>query len=181
MHPYEVAQTLRSRHKHESIRLNFGSLYGVVASLEKRGLIEAIETVREGRRPERTIYRITEPGVIEMTDWLSELVAEPAKEYLGFEAALSLLPAVAPDEALDLLRQRHEALKVRLSRERAPREQAVESGVPRLFMLEGEYAESLISAEIDFVARLIDDLESGSVTGIDFWRAWHEGGELPDF
>jgi len=36
MHPYEVAQTLRSRAKHESIRLNFGSLYSVVESLTGR-------------------------------------------------------------------------------------------------------------------------------------------------
>jgi len=39
MHPYEVATTLRQRQKHESVRLNYGSLYAVVASLEKRGLI----------------------------------------------------------------------------------------------------------------------------------------------
>ncbi len=29
-HPYEVAQTLRARAKRESIRLNYGSLSGVV-------------------------------------------------------------------------------------------------------------------------------------------------------
>ena len=40
MHPYEVAQTLRSRAKHESIRLNYGSLYSVVEALEAKGLIE---------------------------------------------------------------------------------------------------------------------------------------------
>ena len=33
MHPYEVATTLRQRQKHESVRLNYGSLYAVVASL----------------------------------------------------------------------------------------------------------------------------------------------------
>ncbi len=41
MHPYEVAQTLRSRAKHESIRLNYGSLYGVVELLERRGFVRA--------------------------------------------------------------------------------------------------------------------------------------------
>ena len=41
MHPYEVATTLRHRQKHESIRLNYGSLYAVVESLEGRGLISA--------------------------------------------------------------------------------------------------------------------------------------------
>ena len=44
MHPYEMAQTMRSRAKHESVKLNYGSLYGVVDGLEKRGLIRARET-----------------------------------------------------------------------------------------------------------------------------------------
>src|SRR5438067_936296 len=60
MHPYEVAQTLRQRAKHESIRLNYGSLYSVVEALDRRGLIRARETLREGRRPERTVYESTD-------------------------------------------------------------------------------------------------------------------------
>lgn len=52
MHPYEVATTLRQRGKHYSVRLNYGSLYAVVDSLERRGLIEATET-----RPRRTATR----------------------------------------------------------------------------------------------------------------------------
>ena len=34
MHPYEISSTLRQRGKEESIKLNFGSLYSVVAALE---------------------------------------------------------------------------------------------------------------------------------------------------
>ena len=96
MHPYEVSQTLRARAKHESIQLNFGSLYSVVEGLESRGLIRARETVREGRRPERTVYEITDSGTRELTEWLSELVATPVKEYLQFEAALSFIARPAP-------------------------------------------------------------------------------------
>ncbi len=92
MHPYEVSQTLRTRAKDESIKLNFGSLYSVVESLEKRGFIVARETVREGKRPERTIYEITDAGKRELIDWLSELVSVPVKEYLSFEAALVVAP-----------------------------------------------------------------------------------------
>ena len=76
-HPYDVAQTLRSRAKQESVRLNYGSLYAVVESLEKRGLIAAPETVREGKRPERTIYEITDAGAQEMIDWMTELIGVP--------------------------------------------------------------------------------------------------------
>ena len=30
MHPYEISSTLRVRHKEESIKINYGSLYAVV-------------------------------------------------------------------------------------------------------------------------------------------------------
>ena len=62
MHPYEISTTLRTRGKEKSIRLNYGSLYAVVDSLQKHGLIETKETLREGRRPERTVYDITPAG-----------------------------------------------------------------------------------------------------------------------
>ena len=66
MYPYEMAQTLRSRGKDRSIKINWGSLYTVVQNLEKHGFVEATSTEREGRQPERTTYRITEAGKAEL-------------------------------------------------------------------------------------------------------------------
>jgi DNA-binding PadR family transcriptional regulator len=68
MHPYEISTTLRSRGKEQSIKLNYGSLYSVVESLQKHGLIESRETTRKGRRPERTVYEITDAGAAEFED-----------------------------------------------------------------------------------------------------------------
>ncbi|MDQ3896806.1 MAG: PadR family transcriptional regulator [Actinomycetota bacterium] len=178
MHPYEISQTLRSRAKHESIRLNYGSLYGVVESLEKRHLIHARETVRAGRRPERTIYEITDTGLREMSDWLSELVAAPVKEYLQFEAALSLLPALPPEEALAALSQRAESLEIEITILEGAMAAARTHGMPRLFSLETEYVQVLRRAELDYVRRLAKDIESGELTGLDEWRGWYApGGE----
>jgi DNA-binding PadR family transcriptional regulator len=178
MHPYEVAQTLRARAKHESIRLNYGSLYGVVEALEKRQLIHARETVRAGRRPERTIYEITDAGLREMADWLSELVAAPVKEYLQFEAALSLLPALPPEEALAALQQRCRTLEIEIATVDGAISAAQSHGLPRLFALETEYVQVLRRAELDYVQRLAKDIESGELSGIDQWRSWYApGGE----
>jgi len=173
MHPYEVAQTLRSRAKHESVRLNYGSLYAVVDSLESRGLIRAGETVREGRRPERTVYEITDPGARELTDWLTELIAVPTKEYPHFMAGLSFLPALDTQDALEALRLRAIALEIRLTQVRAAFRAAADTGLPRLFELEGEYEEKLMETELDFVRRLIKEIEDGSLDGIELWRAFN--------
>jgi len=181
MHPYEVAQTLRARAKHESIRLNYGSLYGVVETLERRQLIRARETLRAGRRPERTIYEITDAGLREMADWLSELVATPVKEYLHFEAALSLLPALPPDEALAALDQRAKTLEIEITLHEGAVAAAEVHGLPRLFTLETEYVQALRRAELDYVRRLGKDIESGELTGIEEWRRWYApGGDRAD-
>jgi DNA-binding PadR family transcriptional regulator len=174
MHPYEMAQTMRSRAKHESVKLNYGSLYGVVEGLEKRGLIRSLETTREGRRPQRTVYEITEAGKVEMNEWLSELVAVPVKEYLQYEAALSLLHGLPPDEAVPLLQQRCAALEMQLDQIEASVVGAEKRGLPRVFTIETEYELALLRAELEFTRMLVADIESGALSGVDEWRSWYE-------
>ena len=174
MHPYEVSQTLRFRAKDQSIRLNFGSLYSVVESLEKRGFVVPTETVREGKRPERTIYAITDTGKRELVDWLSELVSTPVKEYLSFEAALSLLPGLPPEDAGRLLSDRCAALEVRLAQSRATRASAEAMLLPRLFVLEDEYRERLMEAELGFCQELLKEITDRSLEGIEDWATFHQ-------
>ena len=175
MHPYEVAQTLRHRAKHESIKLNYGSLYNVVEGLEKRGFIRVTETLREGRRPERTVYEITETGSRELIDWLSALITTPVKEYLQFEAALSLLPALPPGEAAALLRERINELEHRLNFSKLTMDNMRKAGLPRLFGVENEYVEALMQAEVDYVRNLIKEIEGGTLEGLEMWQHWFEG------
>ena len=179
MHPYEVAQTLRQRAKQESVRLNYGSLYAVVESLEKRSLIEARETVREGKRPERTVYAITDKGSTEMIDWLTELIGVPSKEYPRFMAGLSFLGALTPEDALSALRTRAEALAFQLAGLRGGMRAAKDAGLPRLFGLEAEYEEQQLESELHFVEALVKDIASGDLEGVDIWRSFHTDGVNP--
>jgi len=170
MHPYEVAQTLRTRAKEQSVRLNYGSLYAVVESLEKKGFIKATGTLREGKRPQRTVYEITDEGSLEMTDWLTELIGTPTKEYPAFQAGLSFLPALDPDDALAALRRRAEALTMKLVAMRGAMQAARDAGLPRIFELESEYEERSLSAEFAFVRALVEDMENGTLDGLELWR-----------
>ena len=180
MHPYEVAQTLRTRAKQESVRLNYGSLYAVVESLEKNGLIVARETVREGKRPERTIYEITDQGAREMVDWMTDLIGTPEKEYPKFMAGLSFLPALTPDDALQALRARVEILTFKLAKMRGAIRLANEAGLPRLFELEAEYEEQVTEAELHFVNGLVKDIESGDLDGLEMWNTFHDPDRNPE-
>ena len=172
MHPYEMGTTLRSRGKHESINLNYGSLYNVVDALVRKGLITPKETTREGKRPERTVYQLAVAGRTELEDWMAELLGTPAREYTQFEAGLSLAPVLPPDEVADLLDERAKQLRMELRQWEALRDSM--PGLPRLFWIESEYRHSLRQAELDYVSRLRDDIRSGALEGTDMWRRIHE-------
>jgi DNA-binding PadR family transcriptional regulator len=173
MHPYEMSTTLRERHKEDSIKLNYGSLYSVVASLLKYGLIDIQETAKAGNRPERTIYAITDAGRAKMTGWLSELISTPGREFTSFEAALSLMGALPPDEVIRLLDIRANTLKAKHHSSEAVLN-SVPPSFPQIFMIEGEFQHSLLRAELDFVQKLLHNLRTEQLTGVKGWRQMHE-------
>ena len=178
MHPYEMAATLRERGKDQSIKLNYGSLYTVVEALQQHGLIVAQETERAGRRPERTVYRLTSAGRMELIDWVSELLSRPAKEYTRFEAGLSLAGVLPPEEVALLLKQRSINLDLEISQARALLQLVHERGLPRLFLIEGEYALAMREAELAWTRALTEEITSGTLEGVAEWNAfWQSSSE----
>jgi DNA-binding PadR family transcriptional regulator len=173
MHPYEMAATLRERHKEESIKLRYGSLYTVIEGLERAGYIQATRTTREGNRPERTIYAITRTGEAELRDWMREILSTPVHEYPQFEAGLSLLPVLPPEEVVSLLETRLEFLKADLQRLRAGLREAQSLGLPPLFTIENEYRLACTEAERSFVQRLIPRIEKDGCGFLTEWQEWH--------
>jgi DNA-binding PadR family transcriptional regulator len=176
MHPYEIANTLRERGKDASIKINYGSLYTLVESLVRRGLIEERETVREGRRPERTVYGITRAGRAEHDDWLGEMISRPVDEFTQFEAALSLAGGLPPDEVLSLLEQRRTGLQIRVKADESTYQVCVDDQkLPEVFLVELEYRIALRRAELDYVEDLVRRIRERKLGGIDLWEAFHAG------
>jgi DNA-binding PadR family transcriptional regulator len=174
MHPYEISTTLRTRGKEKSIKLNYGSLYAVVESLQKHGLIAARETSREGRRPERTVYEITPAGRVEFEDWLAELLSTPARDFTSLEAGLSLMAGLPPDEVARLLAERAGKLQMEIGALDAMFAYSAEQKLPEVFVVESRFRRAMLSAELDFVSRLSDDIRSGAFGGTAVWRRMHE-------
>lgn len=175
MHPYQVATTLRERGKHESIKLNYGSLYTVIESLQRKRLIAEQETLRDSRRPERTVYCLTDAGREAFLDWLRELVRTPQKEYTQFAAGLSFLPALPPAEAIALLDQRVQLLAGEVADIRDRLEAAIQEGLPRLFLIELEHEHVLREAELRWVREMAGAMADGTLSGMQEWRSFHPG------
>ncbi|MFC4505787.1 MULTISPECIES: PadR family transcriptional regulator [Streptomyces] len=178
MHPYEIAQTLRSQGKDTSTKTNYGSLYTVVQNLEKYGFVEVTGVERQGNRPERTVYGLTGAGREEMAEWLSDLIAIPAKEYPIFETALSLMAALPPDDVVRLLQTRLSSLEVQVASGRGALEKLCKT-LPRLFLVEVEYQLHMVEAQAEWVAGFIEELKEGSLPGVEQWQRFHETGEMP--
>lgn len=163
MHPYEMQRLIRQRKNDEFLELKRGSLYHAIARLVKGGLIEPMETQREGKRPERTLYRITDSGLKELFVWLQELLVHPARESMQFFAALSYLVHLPPGDVAGLLETRAGVLEVEVAHLDATLDQLVPK-IGRLFLLEADYWRAIRRAELAWVRSLIGDLKTGSVT-----------------
>ncbi|HEV2520933.1 MAG TPA: PadR family transcriptional regulator [Candidatus Acidoferrales bacterium] len=159
MHPYEMASTLRERRKEASIKLNYGSLYTVIKQLLREKFIAVREVLKEGRRPEKTVYELTSSGETESIDWMRELVSSPVKEYPAFEAAISLLPVLPPEEVIGLLEIRVGLLQKTIDDIAHEEQLCREMKLPRLFSLESEYYKALTLAEHKFTKDLLSDLK----------------------
>ena len=128
--------------------------------MEKKGFIKATGTLREGKRPQRTVYEITDEGSLEMTDWLTELIGTPNKEYPAFQAGLSFLPPLDPDDALAVApRRRAKARTMKPVAMRGAMQAATDAGLPRIFQLESEYEERTLSAEYELVGALVEETQ----------------------
>ena len=178
MHPYEMRTRMRERGHDRAFTIRESSVYDTVARLADRGFIEPVEVSREGRRPERTVYAITEAGRDELLVWLRDLTSEPAADYPAFAAPLMFIYALGRDEAMAALRERAARLAAGISSSDAFRGTVLAEfpGLPRIFGIEEEYAQAMRKAELAWVRATIAELRDGSLP----WPTAEEVGEVGD-
>jgi DNA-binding PadR family transcriptional regulator len=176
MHPYEMRVLMRQRRHDRAFQIRESSVYDTVARLADRGLIEPVEVSREGRRPERTVYAITEAGREELLDWLWELTSVPATEYPAFAAPLMFIYALGKDRAIAALSQRAARLEAEISSSDAFAGAILAEvpDFPRIFGIEEEYAQSMRRAELAWVRATVAELRDGTLP-------WPEPEDLPEY
>lgn len=167
MHPYEMATRMRVRHHDEFIRLNFGTLYHTVEVLERNGWIEPVEREKEGRRPERTIYRLTDSGREVLTHTISDLLKRPQKEYPQFAAGLMFMHHLPAAAAAAHLKERAEAIDVVIDKFQSVLNELLREGVTRLSLIEVEHKIAMLDAERRWVRSVQDEIAEGRLE----WRA----------
>lgn len=164
MHPYRIQQLIKEWGKDQVINVQQrSSIYQTIERLLRAGLIAIVETTRDERWPERTVYQLTDDGRVVVGEWVRDMLATPSREYPEFPAALAFLPLVPPDEVRQKLEARIAVLEGALARIEAGFAELA-GGLPRLFLIEVEYQRAMLQAELTWVRSVVEDLRSERLT-----------------
>lgn len=163
MHPYQLHQALVERGDTRLVRVNAGAVYHGIERLERDGLVEAVGTDREGRRPERTTYRLTDAGRAAFAVRLRSLLGDDHPPYPLFSVGLAEaneLPAAEVAHALRRRRDREESRRAELEARYAA---ATSHGLPRRYALDVEHDLAVMAAEVAWLDETIAQVERGEL------------------
>lgn len=164
MHPYEMYQLLIQRHEDRVIKVRPGSLYHTVDRLERHGLVRALGTEREGNRPERTTYEITEAGQLALGERVAEMLSTPVNEYPEFPLAIGEAHNLPKKTVIDLLARRLSRLRADVDSLNAGIEHIREKNVEPRYWVDIRYQQAMLNAEIEWIGDFTAELESGAVS-----------------
>ena len=158
MHPYEMMRLLRQRHDDRLVPVTNGTLYHTVRRLEKAGLLSEVGVDRDGNRPERTTYALTDAGHGAVSEWVRRELPriDRAPE---FRVALAEAHNLDRAETIELLRRRREALVEAHALHRDGREKALRHGVLEQFLLEVGREEQLLAADLTWIDAVLARLD----------------------
>jgi DNA-binding PadR family transcriptional regulator len=158
MHPYEMVRLLRARHDDRLLAITNGTLYHTVARLQRSGLIDEIGIDRDGNRPERTTYTLTDAGRDTVIAWVRRELPRVDSET-DFRIALAESHNLERDDVRTLLQERRIALVETHDMHRHGLARARAKGVPAQVLVEIEREEVLLEAELRWLDTLLDRLD----------------------
>ncbi|WP_327207260.1 PadR family transcriptional regulator [[Kitasatospora] papulosa] len=163
-HPHQMLAELRKRSENHAAAITRGTLYNTVAALNEAGWLASQGQQRLGNRPERTVYALTEEGRNELVRRLDSQIRNPEREFSQFLGAVTYLGALGTSGAVEALVERAQRLRQRTAADEERLAEALAAGVPRMHVIEAEYALCLARAEMAWIDSVIDDLRNGSLT-----------------
>jgi DNA-binding PadR family transcriptional regulator len=166
MHPYEMRHRIRMQEIDRVMKVTHGTLYSTVDRLAATGLIQPVETSRDGRRPERTVYEITELGQDQLLDAIRDGLMRAAPDYPKLATSLAFASLLEPAEVASLLERRCVEAEGNLSGMITAVEAAVKQqhGLARIHLIEAEYMIAMRRTELDWLRAITGDIREGRLT-----------------
>lgn len=105
MHGYEIKHIIED-HMGDWTDIKFGSIYFALSKLAEERSVEIAEEGREGNRPSRTVYRITDNGKQEYLKLLRELWTSDDQTLYSFDIGLFFIKSLPKEEVARYLEMR---------------------------------------------------------------------------
>jgi DNA-binding PadR family transcriptional regulator len=153
-HGYEIKRQLKEVLA-PFISLKIKSIYYPLKKMEEKGFIKK-ETGREGRWPERYVYRITKEGERRFHQVLNESFLSITRPYFNVDLSLFFLPHVEPQIAIRRLRARVIFLS-RIKRDLSKMKTGLKPKDKHLAIILTHNID-LVEAEINSISRLIQTI-----------------------
>lgn len=105
LYGYEIKQIIEE-HMSDWTSIAFGSIYFALDKLTQEQFVEKVGVEREGKRPSRSVYQITDAGRAEFLRLLRTVWSELERQYFSIDIGLAFMDALSSEEIKDYLRQR---------------------------------------------------------------------------
>ena len=172
MHPYEMLQLLRVRGRAEICTIKGGSLYHTMSRLAELGLAKVHGTERDGNRPERTVYRLTETGRRCYVAWVRSRLRAPATPQ-EYAVALAEAHNLEANEVAAILRDRRDELATTAESLRSSLDSARQRGVPEAYFLEHSRRLALLDCDLAWTESVLHRLSTSDI-------AWPHDDHTPE-
>jgi DNA-binding PadR family transcriptional regulator len=129
MHTYDIQRAVRRTHLESWTGIRTGSLYYTLHRLVDEGLVASLGVTREGNRPMREIFEITDAGRAAFAELLREAMDTPAdyERPDPFDVALCVAGADAAQRLDTVVETRVRRLEADLAELRQAEEQLAET------------------------------------------------------
>jgi DNA-binding PadR family transcriptional regulator len=107
VHGYVVRRTMLARGWANAP----GSIYNSLKTLEREGLVETTGAERDGARPERTLFALTDAGEAEFQRLLRDTLWHSAQPNHPLLSGLAMLPLLPRTELIEIMRHRAAGLR----------------------------------------------------------------------
>jgi len=161
MHPYEMVRLMRTRRDDRLLTITNGTLYHTVARLQRAGLLDEVGVDRDGNRPERTTYTLTDAGLDALVGWLRRELSRIDRPS-DFRVALAEAHNLERDDVIESLRIRRAALGEAHVMHRDGLAGARTRKAPEQVLVEFERQEVLLEAELRWLDSLLTRLEAAA-------------------
>lgn len=153
---YEIKMIIDNVMSHV-IDISSGSLYYGLKKLQERGLVEEASVEKIGKRPERSIYNITEEGQFYLDSELPRVIFPRSQPFFPLDLALYFFPFISKQEQARRLKMRLEYIK-QVQKFFAKFQEELEEIVPPNQMFILKHRLQFIAMERKFIQEVYDRL-----------------------